>query len=124
MNRPHTPNRAVDPAALRRRLEELVGALDDSLEVALDIDADFVAAYVDLAQVPGRTWLLDDKTRALIMLATTSAVTTLDREGIRTAAVQAHRAGASPRPRGSSLARARRSRRSLRPRHTRRGCVR
>lgn len=95
MNRPHTPNRAVDPAALRRRLEELVGALDDSLEVALDIDADFVAAYVDLAQVPGRTWLLDDKTRALIMLATTSAVTTLDREGIRTAAVQAHRAGAS-----------------------------
>lgn len=85
----------ADQAAVRLRLEALAGALDDSLEAALDIDADFVAAYLDLVEVPGRTWLLDDKTRALIMLATTSAVTTLDRDGMRTAATQAHRAGAT-----------------------------
>jgi alkylhydroperoxidase/carboxymuconolactone decarboxylase family protein YurZ len=85
----------TDPTELRTRLEALAGTLDESFEAALAIDADFVAAYVDLVEVPERTWRLDAKTRALIMVATTSAVTTLDREGLRTAVGQAKRAGAS-----------------------------
>ncbi len=86
---------ATQADAVKPRLEAMAGTLDESLRAALEIDTDFVAAYLDLVQVPGRTWRLDDKTRALIMLAVTSAVTTLDSAGIRTAAEQAHRAGAT-----------------------------
>lgn len=86
---------ASDASVVHDRLLALVGEIEPSLAAALEIDADFVAAYVDLVQVPGRSWRLDAKTRALIMLAVTSAVTSLDREGVRTAALQARQAGAS-----------------------------
>ena len=98
MNNHHPAGAPARPAtidAVRRRLEATVGSVDESLRAALEIDTDFVSAYLDLVHVPGREWILDDKTRALILLATTSAVTTLDAAGIRTAAEQAHRAGAS-----------------------------
>lgn len=89
----HPEQDSID--AIRTRWESIMAGWDESSAAAVDIDTDFVDAYLDLVQVPGRTWHLDDKARALIMLATTAAVTTLDAPGIRTAAEQAHRAGAT-----------------------------
>jgi len=77
------------------RLEALVGALDDSWRAALAIDADFLAAYIDLAEVPVRQGRLTAVERALISLGVTAAVTTLDHAGMRTALVQAKAAGAT-----------------------------
>lgn len=85
----------TDETDVRARLEALIGALDESFEAALAMDADFVDAYLDLVEVPARRWRLDEKTRALIMVSVTSAVTSLDRDGLRTAVVQAKRAGAT-----------------------------
>lgn len=81
------------PADVEDRLKSLVGGLDESWRAALEVDSEFLATYVDMVQVPGKHTYLDDKTRALVMLAVTSAVTTLDTAGIRTAATQAVRAG-------------------------------
>jgi alkylhydroperoxidase/carboxymuconolactone decarboxylase family protein YurZ len=70
-------------------------ALGESWAAAIDIDADFVAAYLDLARVPEQKAHLDAKSRALIALAVSASVTTLDPAGIRAAAEQAARAGAT-----------------------------
>lgn len=80
---------------LRDRLQALVGVIDASWEDALAIDRDFVGAYLDLAEVPECKSHLDAKTRALIALAVSASVTTLDPHGIATAAAQAARAGAT-----------------------------
>lgn len=77
------------------RLQDLVGELDESWRAAVGIDADFVDAYIRLAQVPAQRGHLDDTERALIALAVSAAVTTLDPAGVHTAVVQAKRAGAS-----------------------------
>ncbi|GAA4046158.1 hypothetical protein GCM10023063_36590 [Arthrobacter methylotrophus] len=76
-------------------LEGLIGSLDAQWQAAVDIDHDFVRAYIALAQVPERKSRLDPVSRALISLAVSASVTTLDPAGIRTAAVQAQRAGAT-----------------------------
>ena len=76
-------------------LKDLVGELDPQWQAAIDIDHEFVKAYIDLAQVPERKSRLDPVSRALISLAVSASVTTLDPAGIRTAAVQARRAGAT-----------------------------
>ncbi|WP_165310781.1 carboxymuconolactone decarboxylase family protein [Microbacterium protaetiae] len=81
--------------SVQARLRRLVGTLDASWQAALEVDEDFLAAYVDLAEVPASSTVLDPKSRALIALAVSAAVTTLDDRGIRTAAVQAREAGAS-----------------------------
>lgn len=78
-----------------KALEDLVGKLDPQWQAALEIDHEFVGAYLDLAQVPERKSRLDPISRALISLAVSASVTTLDPAGIRTAAVQAQRAGAT-----------------------------
>lgn len=85
----------MSSASLRERLEAVVGEIDGSWGVALGIDSDFVSAFVDLAQVPAQSRVLDAKSRALIALAVSASVTTLDPAGIRTAAIQAARAGAT-----------------------------
>ena len=95
-----TADNAADNApAVRERiaeaLKDLVGELDPQWQAALDIDHGFVEAYIDLAKVPERKSRLDPVSRALIALAVSASVTTLDPAGIRTAAVQARRAGAS-----------------------------
>lgn len=85
-----------DLATRRRvadRLEALVGTLDASWRAALAIDADFLTAYVDLAEVPVRQGRLTAAERALIALGVTAAVTTLDHAGMRTALEQAKAAG-------------------------------
>lgn len=86
----------VDTAVRRSvadRLQSLIGELDDAWRAALAIDEDFLAAYVDLAEVPERQGRLTPAERALISLGVTAAVTTLDHAGMRTALVQAKAAG-------------------------------
>ncbi|MFJ5107530.1 MULTISPECIES: carboxymuconolactone decarboxylase family protein [unclassified Glutamicibacter] len=82
-------------AMVAAALQQLVGELDQNWQAAVEIDPEFVAAYLDLARVPERRARLDGASRALISLAVSACVTTLDPEGIRTAAVQAREAGAT-----------------------------
>ena len=62
---------------------------------AVELDPEFTAAYADLAAVPERNGHLDARSRALIALAVSASVATLDPAGVRTAVAQAARAGAT-----------------------------
>ncbi|MFF0815013.1 carboxymuconolactone decarboxylase family protein [Rhodococcus sp. NPDC003318] len=90
-----SPDHPQPGNTIRDRLIRIAGELDESWESTLAIDDDFVGAYVDLAEVPENKAHLDPKSRALIALAVSASVTTLDPAGVRTAATAAARAGAT-----------------------------
>ena len=71
------------------------GTWDDTWEAVLLLDAEFLQAYLDFAQVPARKHHLDAKTRALIGLVVNAAVTHLHVPAVRQQIRAALRAGAS-----------------------------
>ena len=71
------------------------GTWDDAWEAVLQLDPEFLQAYLDFAQVPARKHHLDAKTRALIGLVVNAAVTHLHVSAVRQHIRAALRAGAS-----------------------------
>jgi alkylhydroperoxidase/carboxymuconolactone decarboxylase family protein YurZ len=65
-------------------------------DVVRELDPEFVAAYVRMAEVPESSGHLDPKVRAFVALAVDANVTHLDPGGIRSRLRDARAAGASP----------------------------
>jgi 3-hydroxyisobutyrate dehydrogenase-like beta-hydroxyacid dehydrogenase/alkylhydroperoxidase/carboxymuconolactone decarboxylase family protein YurZ len=73
----------VDHDELRERIVELHGSWGPQWQAILDLEPDFLAAYVRMAAVPARKQHLDAKSRDLIYLAVDAAATHLQPDGIR-----------------------------------------
>jgi len=71
------------------------GTWDDGWESVLQLDPEFLRAYLDFAQVPARKHHLDEKNRALIALVVNAAVTHLHGPAVRQQIRAALAAGAS-----------------------------
>ncbi|MBX6723892.1 MAG: carboxymuconolactone decarboxylase family protein, partial [Dactylosporangium sp.] len=72
------------------------GYWDDAWDAVLQLDPEFLQAYLDFAEVPARKNHLDAKTRELIGLVVNAAVTHLHLPAIRQHIRAALRAGATP----------------------------
>jgi alkylhydroperoxidase/carboxymuconolactone decarboxylase family protein YurZ len=73
------------------------GEWDERLDTVLELDPEFVAAYIKFARVSQEPGGLDGKTRAYVGLAVDAAVTTLHSPGVRHHIKAALLAGATPR---------------------------
>jgi alkylhydroperoxidase/carboxymuconolactone decarboxylase family protein YurZ len=80
---------------LRAEFERVHGAWDESWQAVLELDPEFLAAYLDFAGVPSRKHHLDPKTRALMALTVDAATTHLHTPGIRRHIAAALAAGAT-----------------------------
>jgi alkylhydroperoxidase/carboxymuconolactone decarboxylase family protein YurZ len=80
---------------LRAEFERVHGAWDESWQAVLELDPEFLAAYLDFAGVPARKHHLDAKTRALMALTVDAATTHLHAPGIRRHIAAALAAGAT-----------------------------
>ena len=80
---------------LRAEFERVHGAWDESWQAVLELDPEFLAAYLDFAGVPERKHHLDAKTRALMALTVDAATTHLHAPGIRRHIAAALAAGAT-----------------------------
>jgi alkylhydroperoxidase/carboxymuconolactone decarboxylase family protein YurZ len=81
--------------ALKARYGAVHGAWQDRWTAVLDADPDFFEAYLDYADVPHLSGLIEAKDRALISLAVNAQTTTLHEEGIREHSARAIALGAS-----------------------------
>jgi len=81
---------------IRAEFERVHGAWDESWQAVLELDPEFLAAYLDFAGVPARKQHLDAKTRALVALAVDAAATHLHAPGIRRHVAASLEAGATP----------------------------
>jgi alkylhydroperoxidase/carboxymuconolactone decarboxylase family protein YurZ len=68
---------------LRERFEETCGYWSPALELMLELDPDFLAAYVELASVPWRTGALEPKVKEFMYIAVDGAATHLYEPGLR-----------------------------------------
>lgn len=80
---------------IRAEFERVHGAWDDAWQSILELDPEFLAAYLDFAGVPARKQHLDAKTRALVALTVDAATTHLHTPGIRRHISAALAAGAT-----------------------------
>jgi alkylhydroperoxidase/carboxymuconolactone decarboxylase family protein YurZ len=72
------------------------GTWDEAWQAVLDLDPEFLQAYLDFAEVPARKHHLDAKTRELIALTVNAAVTHLNPPAVRHHIAAALAAGATP----------------------------
>jgi alkylhydroperoxidase/carboxymuconolactone decarboxylase family protein YurZ len=75
------------------RLLRVLGAVDETWEAVIRLDPEFADAFAGLADTATRPDGLDAKSRALISLAVSASVTTLDPDGIRAAVQQVAASG-------------------------------
>jgi alkylhydroperoxidase/carboxymuconolactone decarboxylase family protein YurZ len=80
---------------LRDRFIERRGYWAPAWEGVLDLDPDFFAAYLDLAEAPRRNGPLEPKVKELVLIAINASPTHLHRPGVRAHVKNALAAGAS-----------------------------
>jgi alkylhydroperoxidase/carboxymuconolactone decarboxylase family protein YurZ len=68
---------------IRDEFVQVHGAWDDAWERILELDADFLRAYLNWAAVPARRQALDPKVREFVLVAVDAAATHLYAPGIR-----------------------------------------
>lgn len=82
-----------DSDAVRQRLRDTFGSIDDAWEAAVDADAAYVQCFLDLHDAARAAGQLDEATHALILLAIHASVTTLHEPGIASAVALARSVG-------------------------------